>query len=150
DSPSPAAKPSGRGSAGAVRDLWSDPEFFALSEEERYFYISFLVVASQNENKIPANIAWLQREMATKKKIPIETLVDKKWLEWMEQDASDMLATCYQDASDMLVLPRERKQNTEKEEETETERLSFGEYKNVRLSNPGIVQATQARPGERV
>ncbi len=69
------------------RDLWNDPRFFELSEQERYFLISLFVVASQNDNKIPCDQRWLKRELATTKTIPVGRLMDLGWLE--ECDGSE-------------------------------------------------------------
>lgn len=111
------------------RDLWSDPEFFSLTETERYFLISFFMIASQNENRIPDNPDWLKREMATKKAIPVERLLQAGWLKLVEQDASNVLAErkqsdseplapSYQDASNVLALARSRE--TEKNKKSPT------------------------------
>lgn len=70
------------------RELWGDPQFFTLTETERYFLISFFIVASQNDNRIPNDQAWLKREMATSKRIPIERLIDTSWLELISESAS--------------------------------------------------------------
>jgi hypothetical protein len=112
------------------RDLWSDPAFFELSLQDRYFLISFFVVASQNENKIPANEHWLQREMAVRCKIPIESLVASGWLEW-EQDASAMLATSVHDDSISLVLPRERDRERNTEEEKKPPNPLSGAFEKI-------------------
>jgi hypothetical protein len=69
------------------RDLWSDPRFFDLNETERYFLISFYIVASQTDNRIPENPAWLKKEMATTKPIPIARLIEAGWIERVEQSA---------------------------------------------------------------
>jgi hypothetical protein len=98
------------------KDLWSDREFFALSEKNRYFLIGILIVASQNENRFPNDQQWLKRELATKKSIPIQELIDRKWLERSEVTTPIVLAECKQDASKMLVLPRVRDRE-EKEKE---------------------------------
>lgn len=120
------------------RDLWNEPRFFELSESDRYFLISFFVIASQNDNRIPANDNWLKREMATRRAIPIAILVTAGWLEWEEQDASTVLATSVHDDSITLVLPRERdrERNTETERETPKPPLQvFGEFGWVRLTS---------------
>jgi hypothetical protein len=122
------------------RDLWNDPRFFELNESERYFLISFFVIASQNDNKVPANSKWLQREMATSRSVPVERLIASDWLEWCDQGAST-------DASKPLPFTRSRetevqRQNTETEGEGDCAIapempepvLTFGEYENVRMT----------------
>ena len=91
------------------KDLWNTPEFFELSEKTRYFLLGIFVIASQNDNKFPNNERWLRRELATTKPIPIQQLIDLKWLESADE-------ICQQDASKMLVLPRDR--NTEVQKKT--------------------------------
>lgn len=125
------------------KDLWHDPRFFILSESDRYQLISLFVLASQHDNKIPDNQEWLRHELCTSKPISLEKLIDTGWLEYLEQDASEVLAGCLQDA-----IPRaraERREETEERrdrEETETEKnntpatpeILLGEFLNVRLS----------------
>lgn len=103
------------------RDLWNDPRFFDLAESDRYFLISFFIIASQNDNKVPANEKWLKREMATQRAIPIEALVDSGWLEVIvEHDASTLLPP----------YPE-----TERETERETENIyAHGEFGYARMT----------------
>ncbi len=103
--------------------LWGEPNFFVLNEFERYCLIGLFVVASQNDNKIPNNQAWLKRELATTKTIPVQRLIDT---EWVEQVASTMLADCVQDASPRALARVEKRR--------EDIYVCFGEFKNVRLS----------------
>ena len=95
------------------KDLWRDPRFFALSENDRYQLISLFILASQNDNKIPVNQDWLQHELCTKKAISLETLVASQWVEYLEQDASMVLAGCQQDAIPR-ALARVEKRREEK------------------------------------
>lgn len=74
------------------RDLWDDPRFFSLSTHDRYVLISLFVVASQHDNKVPNNPEWLKAKILTKGPIPLEKLIATGWLEWVEQDASEVLA----------------------------------------------------------
>lgn len=74
------------------RDLWDDPRFFSLSDGERYALISLFVVASQHDNKVPADTKWLKAKLLTKAAIPLEKLVATEWIEWVEQDAITALA----------------------------------------------------------
>lgn len=102
------------------RDLWNDPRFFELSEADRYFLISFFVIASQNDNKVPPNQSWLKREMATRKGVPIDRLLASGWLEWWEQDASKQDASTVLAKSvhdDSIVLSLARSRETERETE---------------------------------
>lgn len=118
------------------RDLWNDPEFFVLTETERYFLISFFIVASQNDNRIPDDQAWFKREMATSKRVPVERLMEKHWLEEIPEPASksastaaskpastplaeplaEPLANGYQNASSALAFARSREKEKYKEE----------------------------------
>lgn len=122
------------------RNLWDDPRFFELNETERYFLISFFVIAAQNDNKIVVNNAWLKREMATDLVPPIDRLVRGGWLEWCEQDASTLdaskllarktLAERKHDASEMLVI---RTENRSTEVQSVVKR-EYGLFKNVMLT----------------
>lgn len=69
------------------RDLWRDPRFFELNETERYFLLTFFVIASQNDNRIPDNQNWLKHEMATSKTVPVERLIELGWIEYASESA---------------------------------------------------------------
>lgn len=96
------------------RDLWRDPRFFALDEVQRYHLISLFVLASQNDNLLHVDQKWLKHEMATTKPIDLKTLIDTGWVEYVEQDASKMLA------ASALLAGRKHLSIVETETETET------------------------------
>ena len=48
------------------KDLFSDPQFFALKEKDRYLLFAIFIVASQNDNHIPLDWDWISRECLTK------------------------------------------------------------------------------------
>jgi hypothetical protein len=89
------------------RDLWRDPRFFVLNERERYYLISFFVLASQNDNRLPADQTWLRHELATSQPVPLEKFIQAGWLV-TSNSASKTLAS--------------RKQNAIAETETETDK----------------------------
>lgn len=90
------------------RDILSDDRLFELTEAERWQLIGLFILASQNDNHIPYKPAWLKKELALSKPISLQKLIDTGWVILLEQDASNLLAAsntlaeCYQDASELL------------------------------------------------
>ena len=124
------------------RDLWDDPRFFCLCEDERYVLLSLFVVASQNNNHIPNNPAWLARQCLTSLRIITRTLQalsvgTEPWIEEsLAPDDIKPLADCNQ----VDALEREREtegeiQNTETEGEIpQPPLLVFGEFGWVKIT----------------
>jgi len=70
------------------RSILDDPRFFQLAEADRFLLLGIFILASQTDNRLPANQAWLKTKLLTKKPVPIELLVEAEWLEWLEDSAS--------------------------------------------------------------
>jgi 5-methylcytosine-specific restriction endonuclease McrA len=95
------------------RDLWDDPRFFALTEEERYVLLSLFIVASQNDNHMQNNPAWLARQCATSAKT-IERCIPKLMAgeePWIEESGgvqkSDWASRYISEEIRQLVLARD-------------------------------------------
>lgn len=118
------------------RDLLSDDRLFDLSEADRYQLIALFILASQHDNLIPNKQEWLRKELAVKRPIPLQKLIDTGWIEVVEQDASKVLhvstplADCEQDA-----IPRARAESRVEKSREETETyIPHGEFGCCRLS----------------
>ncbi len=120
------------------RELLDDIEWFKLKGEDAKILIGLWLIASDSNNgNLPdiRDIAFRLRTTETVVNQALERLasfVEPLPLATCYQDASNMLATCYQDASNMLAscyqdaIPeteteRERETETETDKETETE-----------------------------
>lgn len=121
------------------RDLWDDPRFFDLPNDERYLLIGLFVLASQHENKLEIKQEWLKAKLLTKKAIPIQKLIDTGWIEYVEQDASNTLAASAAQASGKQDdSPHAHAENTETEVQRQnTEKniyIQHGEFGHCRLT----------------
>jgi hypothetical protein len=91
------------------RDLLRDYEFNCLQDASKLHLILIWLLASQLENKIPADPEFIKNQTGIKGKINLKELIDKGFL----IDDSNALADCKQSA----------RQETETETETETESI---------------------------
>lgn len=99
--------------------LLHDLRFYSLDNSTKYLAIGCFLLASQTENKIPFNESWIKKELSYDGVPNWQALLDAEFIQPIDCDASAMLATCLQDAS------QSRADNTE--QSTEAEILSFSE-----------------------
>ena len=91
---------------GNRRPIWiklyastlQDYEFSKLNDAQRYQLMMIWVLASQMNNRVPMDERWIQEQIHSTSIVNLEPLVSGKFIEVIE-DASNVLASCYQDAS---------------------------------------------------
>lgn len=71
------------------RSIFDDYEFECLHDASKLHLMLIWVLASQCDNKIPADPEWLKRKLGVNGKIDLKPLIDKGFLVCM-QDASNM------------------------------------------------------------
>lgn len=91
------------------RDILNDYEFTTLEDHQKAHLMLIWVVASQMDNKIPNDPAWLARKIGATTDVDTSVLIQKDFL-GRYHDASTALAGRYQSAM----------RETEAETETET------------------------------
>lgn len=94
--------------------ILEDYAFGALPDETKAHLIQIWLLASRMNNKIPYDQAWVSQKINATKKVDLELLFSMNFI-IKNNDASTMLAICYQDAS----AEREREADTEGEVEKE-------------------------------
>lgn len=93
------------------RDLLNDYEFTCLQDASKLQLILIWLLASQMDNKIPADPEFIKRRINISGKLNLKELIDKGFL----IDASNALASCKQNAT-----PETETDNSETETETES------------------------------
>lgn len=61
--------------------LLGDYEFSVLPDETKYHLIALFLIASQHENRIPADMKWLQAQIGTSKRINLDLLYGSGFIE---------------------------------------------------------------------
>ena len=79
------------------RSIFDDYEFECLQDASKLHLMLIWLLASQLDNRIPADTDWLKRKLGVKGKVDIKPLIKSGFIE-MEQDASEVLADCMQSA----------------------------------------------------
>lgn len=103
-------------------DLPRKHQYSCLQDDSKLVLISLFLLASCNENKIPFDLLWIQKETSLLKKIKmssIQELITHGWIKTYVIDASGV-AKCLQDAC--LETETETDKETDKETETHTQR----------------------------
>jgi hypothetical protein len=93
------------------RDLWFDQKFYSLSSLSKLYVIGFFTLASENDNRIPLDIAWIHSRLGIDKKPDFKELFDSGFIEEIPENASKVLAPCKQNA----IPEGEEERETEKE-----------------------------------
>ena len=88
--------------------LLHDRNFFRLSDEAKFLCIGMYLIASQCENKIPADPEWITKELSlTSNRPDWETLMEYKFIEPIDCDASAALArltkTCSHSITEVIT-----------------------------------------------
>jgi len=89
------------------RSLLHDYEYQCLQDASKAHLVGIWLLASQTNNKIPADPRWIANQIGATEKINLKPLIDNGYIECY-QDASKVQAKCYS--------------QTETETETETEK----------------------------
>ena len=105
--------------------LLTDYEFSRLSDASKLQLILLWLLASQLDNKIPADEAWIQSNIKTKAKVNLKPLKDLGFID-LYQDASG----CVQDA----CLEGETEAEKEREKRQKNSRAKKSEYSKYFLS----------------
>ena len=97
------------------RQLLTDYQWSQLPDASKGHLIGIWLMAAKLENRIPADPEWLAKQIGATDPVDLEILVSGGWLEWcasaLDADqgsmsanrASNLLATCYQPASNLLA-----------------------------------------------
>ena len=100
--------------------LLSDPDFVGMTDASKLHTIAIMLLASQYDNKIPFNKAWIQRAIFANTRI-----------NWNEVLSSGFVI-CYQDASTMLATRKHvASTDTEVQKYRSTEVQNIGEHDSV-------------------
>jgi len=104
--------------------LLDDYKYCCLQDASKLLLTSLFLLASRNENKIPADSTWIKMKSSIKGKIDFKPLLSAGFIS-LNNDASRSLANDKQNG-----VPE-----TETETETETEKKTYGEFKNILLTD---------------
>lgn len=99
-------------------EMLTSYEFGKLADASKWHLIASMLLASRYQNKIPADEKWLSVQSQSSTKFSLQDLESLGFIITYD-DASNMLADCYQDASKVLDQSRDR---VETETETEGEK----------------------------
>ena len=108
--------------------ILDDDDFDCLPDDSKLLYLCLLPFASRRENKVRADLRWLQ------KKLPIQKTISNKVLQPLI-DAG--FIDCYQDDSKMIASC---KQNATPETETETEKRQSRVEQKGRFTPPSELE----------
>jgi hypothetical protein len=108
--------------------LLHDRRFFRLDDSSKWVVVGVFLLASQHENKIAFDPEWISRELSLTTVPNWQALIDSEFIIPIDCDASTLLASCTQSAS------QSRADNTEQIiQKTETEILSLSQ-KSAKVS----------------
>jgi hypothetical protein len=79
------------------RDLLRDYDFACLQDASKLHLVLMWLLASQLDNKIPNDAAWITHQLGLSEPVKLKPLLDKGFI-FMVQDASKTLADCKQSA----------------------------------------------------
>jgi hypothetical protein len=86
------------------RALLSDYQWAQLPDVSKGQLMGLWLVAARCGNRIPADPIWLANQIGATEPVDLAPLVAGGWVNWCaEEPASDVLAGCYQVASDVLA-----------------------------------------------
>ena len=86
-------------------ELLDNYEFSRLQDASKLLAYCVILLAARSDNKIPADPEWIAERASLKQEPDLQPLFDVKFIEWIqelpeaEQDDSETLAECEQDAS---------------------------------------------------
>lgn len=100
--------------------LLGDYAFCALKDASKMHLIAIWLLASRNSNRVPADAAWIGKQISATEKVDLNCLVSGGFLEHYNAD-SVLLAECKQNA-----MPEKRERRAEKE--TEGADVGFAEF----------------------
>lgn len=99
------------------RTILDDYEFTSLPDASKAHLMLIWLLASVKDGRIPSDPAWLSRRLATTETIDLSALIRAGFLV-PEQPASNALAGCKQDGSNVLSLARSQEKRREEERRT--------------------------------
>lgn len=118
--------------------LLRDRAYQTLSDTSRSHLVGLFLIASQHDNKIPADQNWLRHELCTKTRIDLETLAASGWIEYREQDASNTVNASRPLAEREQLAPKSLSETDSSEQSRSTEAeiqiLAYGEFGRCRLT----------------
>jgi hypothetical protein len=92
-------------------ELLNDFHYICLQDASKLLLIHLWLLASQKENKVPANLQYLQKMLPVKVTgVTLKDLEKQGFIILCKQDASDMLASCEQ----VAIVETETDKETEK------------------------------------
>lgn len=96
--------------------LLDDYEFECLGDAAKGHLLCIWMLASRTKNEMPYDEKWITKKIGASSRVNLKALRDAGFLE-VEQDASNMLQGCEQDAT--VSIPSEEKRREETEESRE-------------------------------
>lgn len=88
--------------------LLDDYEYTRLQDASKLLLISLFMLASRCDNEIPADPEWIQQKGMLLGDVDLRPLISAGFIKLNGKDASIPLATCKQDASEVLHQSRDR------------------------------------------
>jgi hypothetical protein len=95
--------------------LLHDRRFFRLDDASKWLAIGCFLLASQTDNNIPFDQDWIIKELSLSEPPKWQDLIESEFIQPIDCDASALLASCKQDASQSI---------TDNSDSTEAEILS--------------------------
>lgn len=97
--------------------LLDDPEFARLPDVTKAHLVACWMLAGRYHNKLPADLDWLATKMNATEAVRWVELINGHWIKVCGMDASELLATCKQNActeqsraeTEILLPRRERR-----------------------------------------
>lgn len=120
--------------------LLDDYDFLCLQDASKLLAIMIWLLASRTDNLIPLDVYFIKTKTGIKGEINIDELVSQGFLilcdkngNEIQGDASNMLATCLQDASNLLLQSRAEQSRAEKKENTQRKKRSEKQFQEITL-----------------
>jgi len=99
------------------RDLWQDPNFFGTKSVQKLYIIGFFTLASETENRIPADTQWIQSRLGILEPPDFKALIKSGFIKGCSQRASKMLAKCSTDNEEHSIVYKEETETYKEETE---------------------------------
>lgn len=103
--------------------LLDDYEFECLGDAAKGHLLCIWMLASRTKNEMPYDEKWITKKIGASSRVNLKALRDAGFLE-VEQDASNMLQGCEQDATVSIPSEEKRREETEERQSKEEKNVS--------------------------
>ena len=117
--------------------LLDDYDFGCLQDASKLHLVMIWLLASRNDNRLPADPNWIARRINATEPVDVSALIEKGFLV-MEQDASDVLADCKQ----VAIPERETERETEREKSADAPPSLNGHSASRRFTPPSLEEVS--------